>query len=420
MSGVDISTFKNLAETRSSAVITVDTNTGDLRVRGNNVFNRVISWVRNKFQDPTTRQVEQEAAYNSFIRAMHESSYYDADEKESTLLHLSQDVRLGKPLTTRRVRQILTQLETPTVGSLKLNLRDYHENLVAANFMAGRSETDYYLSRALTEGIEQRPALSATDYSVRPEDQERLSQRIYDAVLAATGDDPRRPTHVVEYAEGADIAERLIDEFLDSEEQRVNSEETDAAVTQEPIVEQDGTSSPERVDAGATEDAAIERQQDTQVVGGPGQKGAESRLSRLVSRLKPKKVPEVRDVGSEYRTSLTDVKTLSQRLQSLNLPREVRSEMRRLIAERHVTTLEELTRRTNRNTATWIEDNRIGKWYMEGLENAGMSVPKRGTVPQQLVDAIVSSVATRDSLYDYNDVKSFARREIRSWFNQGA
>ena len=398
MSEIDFSTFRQLAERRSDATLTVNMNTGDLRSRSNNVFNRVITWVRNKFQAPTTRQVEQQAAYNSFIRSMHASPRYDALEKESTMMQLSQDVRLGKPLTTRRIRQILTQLETPTVGSTNVDRRTYHENCIAANFMAGRFESDH-LSRELREAIEDRPALRERNYSVRPEDQKRLSHRIYYAVMAATGDDPvNHPTHIVEYPEGARIAGPLVDEFLDTEEQRILAEEerirlqeTEAAATPEPVVEQDETVAAR-------------------------QPGARSRVAVWVRRLMRRSPPD----SSKNIKSPTVMQALSQRLQPLNLPRELRSKVEGLIEQGQVTTQVQLRRQTNRNAAVWIEDNRLDKWYREGLRNADMPVPKRGTVPPELADEVVALVATLDGLHDYNDMKRLVRGKIRSWIDTQA
>ncbi|MCY4363345.1 MAG: hypothetical protein OXE42_14410 [Gammaproteobacteria bacterium] len=98
---------------------------------------------------------------------------------------------------------------------------------------------------------------------------------------------------------------------------------------------------------------------------------------------------------------------------------EVQAEMKQLIAGGTVSGRGQLTRLANEKTAAWVQNNRIGQWYAEGLDRAGLAAPRQGTVPEDLVGMIMDSIENQEGLYGYDDVKSGARAIIRNYL-QGA
>ena len=94
---------------------------------------------------------------------------------------------------------------------------------------------------------------------------------------------------------------------------------------------------------------------------------------------------------------------------------EVQAEMKQTLAGGEVSGRAPLIRLTNEKTAAWVQNNRIGQWYMEGLDRAGLSAPRQGTVPQELVGLIMDSIEQHDGLYNYEDVKSGSRKIINDY-----
>ena len=94
---------------------------------------------------------------------------------------------------------------------------------------------------------------------------------------------------------------------------------------------------------------------------------------------------------------------------------EVQAEMKQTLTGGEVSGRAPLIRLTNEKTAAWVQNNRIGQWYMEGLDRAGLSAPRQGTVPQELVGLIMDSIEQHDGLYNYEDVKSGSRKIINDY-----
>lgn len=532
---VNLQAFRQLAEARRNDILTVDINSGELKTSSNNIFRRAISWLRQKTGGSVREQTERHAAYNGFLRGLNDSVYYDRNDIASIEGRLRDELLAGKPLSTRRVKQLLTELDTPQTG--RMNPVNYHENRVAAHYLSGR-DGGSYLSRTLQEKIAERAALNEAAYEVGAEHKEKLAQRIYESVMAAGGPDPDDPSTRVTPQRGFVIAERLVDEFLDAEELRhanlgappagmpvEESETGSAALTQEPVpgpasgagaqardfaVEARSEQAPEQQAAAGEKQA-----QDVSPAGAAAQDATRADMEKTLSRQldaaglpdkvrkqvrqaladgriksasdltrtgndktaqwvqnnrveqwyreglkqngvavpKQLKVPpqlarriagDIRgapdlvayhDVKARARAQVkrflsdgkddvtggkTDMATLSKELEAIHLPNDVRKEMRRELTERRaVYNLSKLAARTNHKTADWILDNRIGKWYRDGLEAAGRPVPKRGEVPQRLVDDIADSVSSRETLFDYDEAKSFARGKIAAYLREG-
>ena len=94
---------------------------------------------------------------------------------------------------------------------------------------------------------------------------------------------------------------------------------------------------------------------------------------------------------------------------------EVQAEMKQTLAGGEVSGRAPLISLTNEKTAAWVQNNRIGQWYMEGLDRAGLSAPRQGTVPQDLVGLIMDAIEQHDGLYNYEDVKSGSRKIINDY-----
>ena len=112
-----------------------------------------------------------------------------------------------------------------------------------------------------------------------------------------------------------------------------------------------------------------------------------------------------------------EVKALLQQVTGVRA--EVQAEMKQMIAGGTVSGRGQLTRLANEKTAAWVQNNRIGQWYAEGLDRAGLAAPRQGTVPEDLVGMIMASIENHDGPYGYDDVKSGARAIIRNYL-QGA
>ena len=114
MASINFQAFKQIADVRRDAIILVNTDTGNLQVKDNNVFNRAITWIRNRFSpDPVRQQTEREAAHNSFLRAVGSDIRYQ-DQAGWLQDQLGGDASLKIPLTTRRVREIVSEMNNRT------------------------------------------------------------------------------------------------------------------------------------------------------------------------------------------------------------------------------------------------------------------------------------------------------------------
>lgn len=168
MTPVNFQSFREIAGTRPNATIRADSNSGDLRVGNNNSLNRAVTWVRSKAGLYTARQkTEHKAAYEGFINALNRDVRYH-DYASWAQQHLSADMAGNKPLTSRKVRQVLSHI--------------YKDNSGPARFA-----NSYYLNELIDQRTNLSPRLSAlTDarpganrYSlVSEQDKAQLSQRI--------------------------------------------------------------------------------------------------------------------------------------------------------------------------------------------------------------------------------------------------
>ena len=72
-----------------------------------------------------------------------------------------------------------------------------------------------------------------------------------------------------------------------------------------------------------------------------------------------------------------------------------------------------LAKHGNKRLAEWVEDNRVGKWYVEARKDKGVkrTAKRDGTVsvPQSLCDDIAASITGSPALKHYPDVKVHAR-----------
>ena len=120
---MNIEGFRSVAE-RPNAIVTVDLKSAQVRVRSNNVFNRAITWLRHRFSSAPSRTLATDAARNRFLQAIGDrrSGYDSADVSRARDL-LAEDMENQRPLSTRRIREVLEDLDGRSSPTTRIDRR---------------------------------------------------------------------------------------------------------------------------------------------------------------------------------------------------------------------------------------------------------------------------------------------------------
>ena len=392
MSPVNFQDFRNIADTRRDATISVSHSTGNLQIKDNHVLNRLITWVRNKISpNPSRQYIEREAAYNKFLGAIGNEIRY-RDQLGWVEDQLGADVSLNQPLSSRRVRDILHQLDTRTTEA-------HRNSRVTAHYMAGM-EGSSYLSKTLQEKIDARPMLQEAQFELGHQEQEELAQNIQDAVMDASADG----RNDIGFTEGNRIAGHLVDGVLDKHEARLIEEKLAA----ERAAQEAAQRAREAAAASAGVSGVVK--QDGAQQGAAASAAAENKPVGMAKKLYSKITGK-----TSGKDSPPQVQKLLADLKKLDLPSAVKADLKKSIKEGNIKTFGALVKHSNEKTFSWLCENRFGRWYYDGLKKSGVAVGNEVEVSPELVDLVKQTISRNPYLVEYPDVKVNVRKEIATY-----
>ncbi len=109
----DIRMFRAIAETDRNRMVFADNRKpGAIESARNNPFGRAVVWLRNTFSPSHRKTVDQ--TYDRFANALRTSHSHRGDQELGRVdALLAADRGTGEPLTSRRIKQVLSQLDRP-------------------------------------------------------------------------------------------------------------------------------------------------------------------------------------------------------------------------------------------------------------------------------------------------------------------
>lgn len=138
---MNIQGFRAAAD-RPNAIVEVDLKSAQVKVRDNHVFNRAITWLRRRFSPSSSRDTATGAVHNRFLQAIADRrSGYDSGDVSRARELLADDVLERKPLSSRRIREVLDDLDGRSSATTRINRRVaayFHDEVGITNTLAAR------------------------------------------------------------------------------------------------------------------------------------------------------------------------------------------------------------------------------------------------------------------------------------------
>ena len=339
---MNIQGFRAAAD-RPNAVLTVDLKSAEVKVRNNHVLNRTITWLRRRFSSNPLRDAATQAAHNRFLQAIGDRrSGYDSGDVNRARDLLADDVLERKPLSSRRIREVLEDLDGRSSATTRTNRRVatyFYEHTGVTNTLAARD-------------------LAATSRDEQGSDPES----------GAPGEVDAGPHDPAPASEAGSLRET-------------------------PGAQTLAHPSP----AESTENATVP---ETANVPAPG-----ARPSTKLQSAKAEAETAARESASP--------KHLARELAKAKLPGDVAKHLKRLIAAREIVDSKGLAKQGNERTAKWVVENRVGRWYVEALQDRGVrrlaQCEGMVSVPSSLLSAVAKSIADSPALKNYPDIKAHSR-----------
>ena len=376
---MNIESFRAVAE-RPGAVVVVDMKSAQVKVRSDNFLNRAITWLRQRISPNALHHTATDAARNRFLQAIgdHRSGYDSADVSRARDL-LAQDMRLHRPLSSRRIKEVLDDLDGRSSATTRTNRR------VAVMYSDATG----------------RPATLALRDLVAEAENPRAAD-----TLSLYGDEPIAAATTSESGGvGEDeMTQPLIRTSLD------RYEPVDAAPVPESGWDGEDEMTQPLIPPSPPESTATERMSMDPTVRAAVPEAATATASEARRTDQPHAAGAAVGATAPQRARPKD---LTRALDKAKLPQEVSKYLKKQIGARQIVDINGLTKHGNQRLAQWVEDNRVGKWYVEARKDRGVTrMAKQDgivTVPKSLCDDIARSITDSPALKHYPDVKVHAR-----------
>ena len=355
---MNIEGFRAVAD-RPNAIMVVDVKSAQVKARNNHVLNRAITWLQRRFSPNPLRDAAMDAAHNRFLQAIADRrSGYDGGDVNRARELLASDVLERRPLSSRRIREVLADLDGRSGPTTRINRR------VAAYFheQAGITNT-----------------LAARDLAANARDEQANDAESMDSDAPGAG----RPDLVNDAGGPASTSK--------------------SGSVREDIMAETFTH-PSRTDG--TESAA---EPVTGNAPAPGARGS--------ARVQTEKA----EVGTTAR-SRPSPKNLSRELAKASLPGDVAKHLKKRIGAGEIVDSDGLAKQGNKRTAEWVVENRVGRWYVEALKDKGVKrlAERDGTVsvPSSVLSAVAKSITDSPALKSYPDIKVHSRDLVAAHVRQ--
>ena len=381
---MNISEFRSIANMQN-ALVFLDSKTEEVRVTRQTLFNRTIAWLKAKISPNPMAGAERDAAHNRFLRAIADHSGYNSSDVSRAESLLSVDLLERKPLTSRRIREVIQDLEARSTPATR-------ENRTTAAWMSRR-------------GIDLRLAERAHDVTITEAEKDVLSAKIYDAIQTAGGDGRSK----VDFSQALTITNQAVDEFLDE-----RAAKTEASAREEAAARSATLSRPDV--ALATDRESDSAASQSFLRQGAVAAGDVDNRSGFGTAGSPAGAPEARGPGLTGEQRRATAKDLLRTLATSKLPGNLKSKLTKLIKSDEITDRAELVKHANRQTADWIMEKRVGRWYGEALKQLGARTKiKHGEqlmASEAMLEQVTESIVGSEEILSYADVKARSRALI--------
>ncbi len=126
----DIQDFRAVASSVERGILRLDAESDGVKVSGGTWLGRAVAWIKERISPDPLARTSQEAAHGRFLQAIaNYAGYTDRDVSRAEAL-LTTDLLQGKPLSTRRVREVLGELDAQSTQAKQQN-RVLAEGLVS-------------------------------------------------------------------------------------------------------------------------------------------------------------------------------------------------------------------------------------------------------------------------------------------------
>ena len=380
---MQIEGFRAVAE-RANALVVVDKKSAQIKVRNNHVLNRAITWLREKISPNPLRHAATDAARNRFLQAIaYRNSGYDSADVDRARDLLADDALERRPLSSRRIREVLNDLDGRSSATTRVNRR------VAAFYREATGRPATLAERDLAAGSQrERSADALSLYGDEPGAPSPDSVNGEGAPVSSSEIGPAREEVMAEAraepppttsTPGADVTETL------AEPPPPPASEESTAVPANPA-DPSPTAHAEGSAASATHQATVP---DT-----GGTAHAEAQAGATAREVVPPK-------------------QLTRELSGAGLPREVAKPLRKLIANKEISDRDGLAKQANRRIADFVVENRVGSWYVDAIKDEGIRrmAQRGGTVhvPTSLLNKVAKSITRSPVLKAYSDIKAESR-----------
>lgn len=375
---VNISEFRNVAE-GGNAQLYLDSRTDELKVRRQTFLNRAVDWVRARISKNPLEATERDAAHSRFLRAIADYSGYDGGDVSRAEALLSTDVIARKPLSARRIREVLDDLDSRSSEATR-------DNRTKAAWMSRWRVAEQ---------------LSAHGAEADEGERELIADRIKQAVQAAGGHGQRS----IAFREAATVTDRVVADFVAERSARA-----EALSQARASVRQDN-----EPPATATSAAVLDTGSAPAAVPNPDSLSAVQATGRGIASV----TAAPTDSPPAVERSPERPKDLLRLLGAAKLPGNVKSEVRKLVRSGTVTDRSSLAAHANRRTADWVRENRIGRWYAQAQKHRGVGNRVRHgemlMAPKSMLDAVARSITGSEDIVAYPAVKDRARALIAQY-----
>ena len=383
---MSLAVFRSLGQIRDGRVL-LDTKSDELRVRRQTFMNRAVDWIRERVSPNPLAKTERTVPLNRFLRAIAQSPAYDSGDVSRAEAMLSVDLLNGKPLTTRRIAEVIEDLDGRSTPTMR-------DNRTTATWMA-------------TRGVEQRLREQSAEAPSEAEGS-ALGGRIERAIHQAGGDGRRK----VSFNEASAITHGVVDAFLaERAATRAEAQALERTQTSEASGQGSDATAPTIQPPGLRQ----QRPPD-------GSNATAGATSSTTTEAGPSTTPAATSpttagiAAAPVRTAHASRGELLRELRNAKLPGKVSSALRQLVKSGKVTDRAALAKRANEHTAAWVLDNRVGRWYGEALKKAGARRKIRHgeelMASAAMLETVRRSIVEADQLVAYADVKVQARALI--------
>lgn len=383
---MNISEFRSIGGMRNALVV-LDSKTDEIKVTPQTLIRRTVAWLKARISPSPMAAAERDAAHNRFLRAIANHSGYDRGDVSRAEALLSVDVLERKPLSSRRIREVIQDLDQRSTPTLR-------ENRTTAVWMSSR-------------GVDLRLAERAPGVSLSEPDREALAAKVQQAIHAAGGEGARR----VDFNAASAVTNQAVDGFLDARAARIE------AAARAQALERSRAQAPEQ---GGSAQLAGREGDATAPPADPPPLGAAAGAAGLGADDQPAPAPPMAaETSAADHPAPPDRATRKDLLRTLGkakLPGKLKPALRKLIKNGGIRDAAELARKANEGTADWVMNNRVGKWYGEALMQQGA----RGKIKHgeelmassAMLRRVTESIAGAKDVLNYSDVKSQSRALI--------